>query len=160
MDVFQGALLAAAIAAALLSWNNPRGLAWIAVAAVDFVLCAFYQAAEPAVLPYPMFTGLVDATVCLVLYLVGRFRWEMWLFRIFQLSVLFSVLRLFGIIETTYLYVAMLELANWLALLVIGGTSLLRHVNGMGLLGFASRWRVHRLNRAFFSKRAHPPFGG
>lgn len=160
MDIWQTALATAALIVGMLVFDNRRALAWLLVGVIDFIVCAVYQQVDPQIVPYPMFTGLVDASVCLGIYLLGRYRWEVWLFRVFQLSVLFSVLRLFEIIDTTYTYVAMLELANWLALFVIGGTHLLRHVNGLGLLGDPARWRLRNLDRALNAKRAHPPFGG
>lgn len=159
MDVFQMALVVGTVIVALITADNRRALGWLAIGVADFIVCALYQDSGATLVPYPMFVGLVDASVCLAIYTLGRYQLEIWLFRAFQLSVLFSVLRLFGVIETNYAYVAMLELANWIALLIIGGAHLLRHANGLGLLGNHPRDRVRRAYRALFSERAHPPFG-
>lgn len=159
MDIWQGALLCGAVGTAVLCRKDPRALAWIAAGATNFVLTASYEAAE---LPYhPAFTGFMDASMCVGIYFFGKHKWEMMLWRVFQGSVLISILRLLGVIHSHYDYIVALEVCNWLALFVIGGTKALQLVDGN--LGWERSYRgahqrVHHLVRALREKRTTPPF--
>lgn len=159
MDIFQNALLLGALGAALLCRKDRRALAWIAVGVGNFVLTSFYEAKG---MPWhPAFTGFVDASVCLAIYFFGRFRWEMRLWNVMQLSVLVSILRMVGVIDTHYAYVVALEVCNWLAILVIGGTRALQLVDRY--LGWERSYRgahqrIHRVVYSLREKRQTPPF--
>ncbi len=167
MDVFQGALLVGAIGTAALCRKDRRALGWIAAGAANFVITAAYQDAG---LPHhPVFTAFADASVCLAIYFFGRYRWEMRLWNVFQMSVLISIMRFVGTIArpewvpyfpSNYTYIALLEACNWAALAVIGGTRIMQMVDNhalerhpRGALG-----RVHRLVRSLRAERKAPPF--
>jgi hypothetical protein len=126
MNVFQIALLIGAALTALISYRLPHALLWLFVAGADAVACDVYYAydgARPAV-----FTLCVDCLVCLAIHWLAKERYEIWLFRIFQLSVFVSVLRISGVLVSSYMYVTTLELINWLALLLISSTAILGKV--------------------------------
>jgi len=167
MNEFQIALLIGAVAASLLSMQLPRAQLWVLTMTAAFVFPTIWQRAD---LPFhPAFTLGCDAGVCLAIYFFGREKWEVGLYRIFQASVLTSLLFLAGPIEVfgtvflmgNYVYVAMLEFWNWLALLVIGGVGLSEilkgrvHENSSGhwwgadLLGSVSAWRTSRQAQPF-----------
>ena len=160
MDIFQISLVLAAVITALLVSNDRRALIWIGVAAANFIACTLYQDSGLTIPPYPLFVGLMDATVCLALYIWGHLRWEMLLFRLFQLSVLISILRLSRIIDTNYVYVTALELVNWLALAVIGGAQLLRWAGHgrLGNIGAATFGNLRGAGLALFKERKRQPF--
>lgn len=158
MDIWQTSLLIGAVGTALLCHREPRALLWIAVGAMNFVVTAAFETRWPAWHPY--FTGFADASVCLAIYFIGRHKWEMMVWRIFQTSVLVSILFIAGLIPSHYAYIAGLEACNWAALVVIGGTQGLRLVDhGMGWNRFRrAHQRLHRLVRALCEKRAKAPF--
>lgn len=133
MDSFQFALLIGAALTALISIRQPRALLWIATGATSFIVSTGYARLN---LFYPeAITALCDASVCFLLYFVARARWERYLFLLFQGSVLVSTAYLAGIIGPHSAYIAALEGLNWLALLVIGGTSALSWVPRHGPSG-------------------------
>ena len=152
VDIFQIALAIGALVAAALNYNQPRALIWIAVGALDFVLTAFYQLHAIPQLPHPFVTCLVDGTVVALISIFGRLTWEIWVRRCFMLSMLMSILFLAHQgITTRYVYVTMLEVCNWLALLTIGGTGIMRLIDAgvdNSLSGLAlSRYRCGALHR-------------
>ena len=131
MNVFQIALLVGVAVTALISWRLPNALLWILVAGADAVACDVYYAydgARPAV-----FTLCVDCLVCLAIHWLAKERYEIWLFRVMQLSVFVSVLRIIGVLEWSYIYATTLELINWLALLLISSTAILGRVGASEL---------------------------
>lgn len=130
MNVWQLSLLAGACAVSIVCLRLPRAHLWIFAGAAAFVAATAWQRAG---LPYhAAFTLSCDSCVCLAIYFLGRERWEIGLFRIFQVSVLTSLVFLAGPITlfgSTLLlshgvYVIFLELWNWAALLLIGGVGL------------------------------------
>lgn len=128
MNSFQIALLIGATITALISSHLPRAWLWIGCGAVSFIASTAYARYG---LPYPpAFTLACDAAVCLAIYGLAKEKWELLAYDVFRLSVLISLLHLFGAIESHWLYVVALELCNWLALLVIGGTAILAGVAG------------------------------
>lgn len=153
----QQALLFGAVITALISIRNWRGLLWIAVAAWSFVASTIYARSGG---PYPeAATAFLDALVCFAVYFVARERWEVYLFLLFQGSVLVSTAYLAGVIGPHWAYIAALEGINWLALCVIGGTSLLGLVNN----AVGSRhWTSAYIRGADRTLRAHvhTPFRG
>lgn len=157
MNEFQAALAIGAVITALISHRTPRALLWIAVGACSFILSTWYARMD---LPYPAaMTALFDASVCFLLYFVAKTRWEMYLFLLFQGSVLVSTMYLAGIIGPHWAYIAFLEGINWLALGVIGGTSALSWVDHAGR---DRSWLVRHLRGADRALHAeiHKPFRG
>lgn len=131
MNEFQVALLLGAVFVAVVSSNLPRSNLWIAAGAASFIASTAWSRYG---MPFPpAFTMGCDALVCLAIYFLARERWEEWLYRVFQASTLISLVYLAGPIEigsvvitmSHWLYVVTLEIANWAALLLIGGTALL-----------------------------------
>lgn len=133
MSVFEQLLLCGLTIAALLNWGNWRAWAWLAAGAASYIVSSLYFNAE---LPlHPFFTALCDAAVCMLIYQFGRVRWELPLFAVFQFSVLVSFTALLRLPDA-YQYALLLELANWAALLIIGGVGTVRLTDVvMGKLG-------------------------
>jgi len=156
MNEFHAALLIGAIVAAALSWRDPRGIAWIAAGSASFIATAGYEAAG---YPYhPIVTGLFDAGVCILIYLFAAFRWEMWLYRIFQTSVLVSLLRATGWIDSHTAYIVALEACNWAAIFVIGGTAAGERIDARVGAHRAAPGRLRRAVASLRSPRSTPPF--
>lgn len=162
MDVFQSSLLIAAIVVMIGAARVDRAALWIFLAGADFFLSAVYEVLG---FPYPPFaTALFDSLLCLAIYFGGRTRWEIGLFRIFQASVLTSIVYLAGgvlnIGVSHYWYVALLEGWNWLALMVIGATAFAEWAGGRyggrarGYLGS----HLSGARTALFAKRADDPW--
>lgn len=139
MSVWQFSLAIGALISAVVAMKLPRSSMWIAIMAGNFILCTVY--ARSGLSYPPAFTLALDTLTCLAIDYYAREKWELRLFNIYQISVLISVLRLFGIVDSKYIYVLSLELCNWLALLLIGGTAVLdrirRHDHSI-----RHRWRV------------------
>lgn len=130
MDIYQTALLIGACIAALLNINQPRALVWIGVGAADFALTDLYYFHQIPWLPHPFVTGVADATVVIALATYGLHRWERLVRYAFIGMVGVSAAYLWGIIHDRTTYAEWLEVANWLALLFIGGTGMLRLLDG------------------------------
>lgn len=156
MDGWQIALAIGAAIAAALSWREPRGIAWIIAGAASFIATDSYEAAG---WPYhAIVTGFFDAGVCLLIYFFAAYRWEMWLYRIFQTSVFVSLLRASGFIDSHYAYIVALEVCNWAALLVIGGTAIGERVDARMALHRPARGRFRRAVATLRQARRSPPF--
>lgn len=159
MNRWQMALLGGAVITMILSTRLNRAALWIFAGGVSFILSTAYARHG---LPYPPFaTMMCDAGVCLAIYFLADRQWEIWLFRIFQASVLVSLCYLTGLIGPHYWYITILEVLNWLALVLIAGTAILQF---KGVEGNA--WGSHR-NRdrdisgaypALFAPRKDNPF--
>ncbi len=165
MNEFQFALLIGAAIVAFITARLPRAHYWLLAGGGSFILSTAWARYD---LPYPpAFTLSCDAAVCLLIYFFGREKWEEHVYKIFQLSVLISLVYLAGPIEignititmNHWLYVVLLELSNWAALAVIGGTAIMDRIganeNGAG------HWRgnhIHRPNAAWRADRATKPF--
>lgn len=151
MDEFQIALAIGAVVAVALNYGQPRAWLWVFVGAADFIATAIYQAYPLSTIPHAFVTCMVDGAVVALLSIYGRLGWEIWVRRCFMLSMLMSILFLSHYIPSVYAYVTLLEICNWLALLVIGGDGIARaldaHVDhralGYGPRGLWGR-AVHR----------------
>jgi hypothetical protein len=153
VSIYQKALLGFAVVAAVISADDRRALLWILAGAADFIITTAYQRSGITTPPYPLVTGIADAVVCLALWWFWDRRWEKYLFLIFQLSVLISLFRLIRVIDTNYAYVTALEVCNYLALLVIGGTHLLGKVDvGLGSHTFRG---LHWIVGDLYAHRQH-----
>lgn len=167
MSEFQLALLIGAIITAAISKRLPRAHLWILAGAASFVASTAWARYG---MPYPpAFTLAADSAVCLLIYFFGKERWEDKTYTIFQLSVLVSLVYLAGPIEiggvvitmSHWLYVVMLEICNWAALAVIGGTALFDMAKA-GDNEDAARYdwtgNLHRPNVSWRKARATQPF--
>lgn len=128
MSEFQLALLIGAIVAAIISSNLPRAWLWIMCAAFSFIAStAYYRLGYPY---YPIATLIFDGCVCLAIYSRCSERWEEILFRLFQASTLVSLIYAYLLFfsqtpeQNHTLYVALLEIINWLALALVGGVGI------------------------------------
>lgn len=126
MSEWQMALLIGAIFTAGVAYKLPRSWLWIGAGAASFVLStAYYRFGYPY---YPIATLAFDGCVCLAIYGIAKERWEIGLFRLFQASVLVSLVYTYLLFFSRAsahhtLYVMLLEAINWLALCLIGGTA-------------------------------------
>ena len=150
-----GALLVVLIA------THWRSRLWVGVAALSYINATI---AWRAGLPYAeAITGLGDAGVCLAVYFAGRYRWEMWIWRLFQTSVAISMLFLAGNIGVFLsipheVYSILMEAINWLLLLLIGSMSIAQRI-GAANVGARRPWnRVRGFALALREKRTTPPF--
>lgn len=156
--------LAIGLAVALgLSIGNLRAWAWLLAAAASFVASTIYWRLG---LPYaPFFGGLCDAAICLAVYFFARYRWEMWIWRLFQASVavnfyyLGALYGLWGNLGHNAVS-AILEFINWIALLFLGGSGIFERVGSADVFYAAHRpWsRVLRFVRSLQRERKIPAF--
>ncbi len=126
MSVWESRLLATVAIAMVANVANPRGLLWLLLGSVDYVVTTWwYRQGYPL---HPLFTALVDFSVCLSIYLWVRWRggflWELPLFAVFQLAVLADFSAQAELVQPNA-YALWLELANWfaLAVLILAGTT-------------------------------------
>lgn len=134
MNSFQLALAIGAAFVGLISVHLDRALLWITAGAVSFIASTAYGRYG---LPLPpLFTAVCDACVCIGIYLYATQRWELGVYRLFQLSVLVSIVFLGMIflspVETHFWYVTVLECINWAVLLLITGTAVAQWVGADG----------------------------
>ena len=149
MNEWQIALLIGAGFTSLVSCNVPRAWIWILVMAASFVFSTAYSRLG---LPYyPFATMMADAGVCMAIFFIGKARWEFWLFNVFRLSVLISLVYILSNtigFKSHYVYVTALEAVNWIALLLIGGTAIQKWAGNAHELGS----RDHRLGRVHWTR--------
>ena len=143
------------------SVGNRRAWAWLLAAAGSYIVSTVYWRTG---LPYaPFVAGLCDATVCVAVYFFGKLRWEMWMWRLFQVSVLVNILYLAGALGLVRSigheeYSVMLEAINWLALLWIGGTGAAQNLGATDVRAGRPWRRVHWALSALYAKRKRPAF--
>lgn len=130
MNEFQLALLIGALVVLVASWRLPRARHLLVLGALSFVASTAYARYD---LPYPpAFSIACDAFVCLWIYHTATEEFELWVWRAFQGMVLVNLLFLVGVIGPHSAYVQALELLNWAALAIIGGTALVEGLKGYG----------------------------
>lgn len=145
MSIYESILLFAAGGVMLLSLfaSNPRGALWCAAIVIDLVVStAYWRSGQPYA---DVFTGLCDFSVCIFIYFLGRWRWELGLFLLFQLSLLTSIcdfaasLWAPGWIDHDT-YSSVLESINYLSFLLVGGVSGLALAGAAGFARQPWRW--------------------
>lgn len=144
-----------AVIALTLAWDVPRARLWIAIIAWSFFISSGAWDALGHEVPrfHAFITLLCDCVVCLTVYHAARERWEIWLYRLFLVSVFSSVIRLAGWIDTNILYASLLEIINALAFIMISGVGLLDRIARHGTSS-PFRYRVRRGGHARISARA------
>ena len=147
-------MIIAAVLAFIASSHIPRAWRWIIFGAASIIASRLYWAAE---LPHPSFVAaMCDALVCIAIDKWAREEWEQKLYRVFQAQVLVNLIFHVGI-GTQFIHAISLEILNWTALGIIGGTSAMDWVRRHGSFS-GSYWRdrvsglVGRLRSA---RRAH-----
>lgn len=160
--LIEDTLLLGGLAVALaLSIGNLRAWGWLAAIATSYAISAIWWRVG---LPGPAFIGgALDALICLGIYFWGRLRWEMVVWRLFQLSVLVNLITLAGdygyILALPHgVHSTILEAINWLALAWIGGTGAVQNVGAAHATG--SRFMRHLLGfvASLHRERTQPPF--
>lgn len=126
MDPYKTALLVGFLLTVWYCRRWPRALLWLVVGATDAVLTHLYFYVQTDWIPHPFLTGVTDALVAIAMATLGVTLWERLVRYCFVLSVGLSVCYLWGAISDRTVYAAGLELTNWMALAVIGGTYWLR----------------------------------
>lgn len=161
MTAIEGVMLTGYAVAALIAIGNLRALLWLVGGAGTFLASSAYWRTGYA---HPeLVAGSMDAAVCLAIYFAGRQRWEMWVWRFFQVMLMINIIRLAGTIGIFHdtgqaPYAITLEAMNWLVILLIGGTSGLQRI-GYDYGGASNPWRgVRGVVRALCEKRRTPPF--
>lgn len=156
-------LLAGLIVALAVSLGDRRAWGWLLAAAASYVVSVVYWRSG---LPYGAFiAGMCDALVCLAVYLRGKHKWEMGVWRLFQFSVLVNIVYLGGELHAWpslghNAYSIMLEAINWAALLWIGGNGAFQPVGESDARSSAGGF-VRGIRRALVSlhrERKIPPF--
>lgn len=126
MSSYQIALLIACLVVALSCKVIPHARAWVITMFFSFILSVIWQRTN---MPYPAYFNLVlDVSFCIALNILATENWELKLHRLFQGSVLISLLRLCGGIPSNTTYVISLELINWAALLLITFTTIFNRI--------------------------------
>lgn len=159
-DLFLLTGLAVALA---VSVGNFRSWGWLLAVAVSYAVSTVYWRTG---LPYGAFiAGLCDALICLAVYFWGKFRWEQWVWRLFQLSVLVNFVYLGGTLRVWAIfphetYSIILEAVNWIALLWIGGHGAVQAVGASDDAAASGvPWRrVYRALLPLYRERKDAPF--
>lgn len=168
MSGFQLSLLVAAAFVSIISSRLPRATLWIFAGGVNFIASTAWWRYG---LPYPpAFTMALDSVMCLAIYFFCKEIWEERLFRVFQLSVLCSLVFLAGpisilgitIVMSHHIYIISLELCNWGALVIIATPTIIdmaKHYEidtnlrwGHNVRNSHSSWRAARKQAPFHHK--------
>lgn len=126
MSIYEATLLFVGMIAGFLCLvgRNRRAAVWVSAIMVDLVLSTAWWRAG---LPFgDVFTGACDFSVCIAIFIFGRWRWELRLYILFQFSVLISLCDFAASIWSPEwiehdVYSSFLELVNYLAFISLGG---------------------------------------
>ena len=123
ISLWELSLLIFAFITALISKNNIRGLVWISAAMLNFMLCIGYYELQ---LPHhPGFVLFLDLSLCIVIDIYRKYEWELQIYNLFRISVIVSICRIFELPLTETFYTPVLELINWLVLIIVFNRSLI-----------------------------------
>lgn len=156
-------LLVGLIVALAMSVGNFRAWGWLLIVAASYAIATVYWRTG---LPYGAFVaGMCDTMICLAVYFFGKAKWEMWIWRLFQVSVAVNFAYLGGTLHVWPIfnhevYSIILEAINWIALLWIGGHGAVQVVGASDdadASGFAWR-RVYRALLPLYRERKVAPF--
>ena len=144
MSIYHLSLMIAALAAGIVSYKQPRALLWICALAASFVLSVGYlylPKPDSWIMPSAV-AATCDALVCATIYIFGKQRWEtVWLYRIVLASVAVNVLYTTGAtlgyppIPPQEVYAIILEVINYVALLLIASTGFMGQLQRNGYSG-------------------------
>jgi len=154
MPWYHLALIAGYAGAGLIAWNVPRGTLWAASSIL--IMQASYMWWE-AGLPHGAFVGgALNIAMCLALYALARQRWEMTLWRCYHLMIVLDILFLLGA-ATHFQFAIGLEIANMMAIAVIGATGLMERLGNGVPRAHPSGW-LGSMRRSLYAKRRVPPW--
>ena len=156
MHWYQTALAIGAVIACVVAWNVPRAVIWVALGALSFVVSSWWHDAG---LPYgAAFGAATNVAICLLIYAIAELRWELRLWNCFHLMIVLDLLSLTGVVKSHYDFAVALELANWLALLVVIVTGITERAGRGVPTGLRGVSRTGLVYRALWAERSHPPF--
>lgn len=182
MDVYELALALGFTGAYIFAGNLPRARLWLVLGALSFTVSSLYWAAG---LPNPAIVGGVcDLVVCLVLYLLAHQWWEMRVWNCYHVMIVLNAsyhidsmdrpgwltmlsfhnlwgwtASLAGVSEK-FAYGALLDAANWVALVLIGGAAIAQAMvmqNAVASTRGSGGWR-NLLVRRVLATRKIPAF--
>lgn len=156
-------LLAGLGLAFLFARRQPRAIPWLAGLALSYAVSTVYWRSG---LPYAAFIGgICDAIVALAIYFGGKEKWETGLRWLLLVSVsvnLYYLASQYGVVTPIAhnAYATALELINWLALVLIGGSGLLQPAEGANAPAATrgTAGRLSRVARFVHGPRTHPSF--
>ena len=123
ISIWQFGLLVGALITIFISFKNMRGITWVLIAALNFILCTAFQRAG---LPYhPGFVLFLDLSTCIVIDIYRKYQWELQIYNLFRISVIVSICRIFELPLTETFYTPLLEFINWLVLIIVFNQSLI-----------------------------------
>lgn len=151
MSAYHIALGIAALVALALAYKTPRAVLWIGLLATSFVVSVAYLRHYEAVqahnidmvrslqfsyaewLPPSIIAAVCDATICIAIRYIGREKWETrWLYGVMLVMVATNLVYASGVIlrfppmlPSQDILGIWLEIVNYLALALIGGTGVL-----------------------------------
>lgn len=156
MHWYHTALLIGALIAAGLAWHVPRAVTWVALGALSFIASGWWH--DAGFSHGAAFGAFTNLLMCLALYAWAEQRWELRVWNVFHLMILIDILFLAGFIKNHYTFAVSIEVANWLAIFVIGAagiTDRARRGNSSRALGHG--W-AGAFDRALHEERKYPPF--
>lgn len=123
MSLINSIFLVLLVAAAFLSMHNRRGLLWLALLSLNYAgSCIYWRMGWPN----PEFAvAILDFSICIAVLIWGKQEWDMWIWMLFQTSMLAGILYLanniwnLGLIDHEA-YSIVMELIMGTALVTIG----------------------------------------
>lgn len=91
--------------------RNKRAKNWLIIGAVSYVVSMAYQFSGLKF--YRIFAGTCDSFVCILINFYGKYLWEKILWQLWKISVLVSILSVYGIIYNEFYYKLLIECVNW-----------------------------------------------
>ena len=154
-------LLIGALICALVSWRNRRGLLWIGAGALSYIVSTIAWRFNLSMAE--VVTGFADVTLCLAVYLFAKYRWELAIWRLYQVSVGISILYLAGNLGITSrwdheMYAILLEAVNWLLLIFIGGMGVAQRIGTSDVRAGGLGGRIRDFARSLQRERKIPAF--
>lgn len=156
---YQIALVVGAVITLVIAWEVPRAALWIALGGLSFVASSLWHDAG---FPYgAAFGAATNFVVWLFIFSWARQQWEMRVINCFQAMIATDIvyfgLQLYSTHPSHYAFATLLELWNWLALVVIASTAIMEPTYGRLPVLRNGRWfRV--FEPVLFAERQHPAF--
>jgi len=156
MHWYQAAILCGYLAAIVIAWRVPRAVLWCGLFVLSFITSSWWHDDG---LPYgAAFGASTNVAIGLAIYALAERRYEMRLWNCLHLMIVVDILYLMGWVADHASFAFALELANWLAIAVVGVTGTLERAGygmdtGRHRHGFADSFR-----RALYAERRDPPW--